>query len=103
MRETSHWLDQPRNVQRLLYGFYSLCALLLVLDLILHRHTEHPWERLTGFYPLYGFVGCVILVFVAKWMRGFLMRPEDYYDSHEAEAREPAERGERVGEVHSDA
>ncbi|MBY6016215.1 hypothetical protein KUW04_00190 [Halomonas denitrificans] len=60
--------------------FYGICAALLALDFVVHRHTEHPWETLLGFYPLYGFVGCVVLVLLAKVMRKVVMRPEDYYD-----------------------
>jgi hypothetical protein len=78
-----HIFDKPINVRRVLWGLYACCAVLLGLDLIIHRHTEHPWEQLWGFYPLYGFVGCVVLVIVAKWMRTFLMRGEGYYDEQE--------------------
>ncbi|MBW3138636.1 hypothetical protein KUV56_03715 [Ferrimonas balearica] len=60
--------------------FYGICVALLALDFVVHRHTEHPWETLLGFYPLYGFVGCVVLVLLAKMMRKVVMRPEDYYD-----------------------
>ncbi|WP_246814368.1 hypothetical protein [Ferrimonas balearica] len=60
--------------------FYGICVALLALDFVVHRHTEHPWETLLGFYPLYGFVGCVVLVLLAKVMRKVVMRPEDYYD-----------------------
>lgn len=81
--EKTHFFDKPRNVQRCLNVFYALCALLLVLDFVIHRHTYHPWENLPAFYPLYGFIGCVVLVLIAKWMRTFLMRDEDYYERHE--------------------
>ncbi len=73
--------DNPRNIKRLLHFLYGSCALLLALDFVIHRHVIHRWENLWGFYPLYGFVGCVVLVLVATWMRTFLMRPEDYYAS----------------------
>ncbi|MFT5117908.1 MAG: hypothetical protein ACI9NY_001441 [Kiritimatiellia bacterium] len=72
--------DNPKNVKRVMYLLYGGCALLLALDFVIHRHVVHSWENLFGFYPLYGFVGCVILVLVATWMRTFLMRPEDYYE-----------------------
>ena len=42
---------------------------------------HHPWEALFGFYGIYGFVACVILVLLAKEMRRILMRREDYYES----------------------
>jgi hypothetical protein len=83
------FFDKPQNVTRILHVFYICCALLFALDFVIHRHTVHSWENLWGFYPIYGFVGCVVLVIVAKWMRTFLMRPEDYYDS-EASGKEGA-------------
>ena len=70
--------DNPRNVSRLLRGYYLICLLLLALDFILHRHVAHSWEDLTGFYALFGFVACVTLVLIAKHMRKILKRKEDY-------------------------
>ena len=67
-------------LRRILTGFYIACALVFVLDFIIHRHVYHPWENLLFFYCVFGFVACVILVVVAKWMRKPLMRSEDYYD-----------------------
>lgn len=77
--EKKHIFDNPKNVKRILYVLYGCCVLLFALDFVIHRHVMHDWENLWGFYPLYGFVGCVVLVLIAKWMRTFLMRPEDYY------------------------
>lgn len=81
--EKQHLFDKPRNVSRLLGGFYTICILLFVLDFILHRHVEHSWEGYTGFYALFGFVACVTLVLIAKLLRRILMRREDYYDVDE--------------------
>jgi hypothetical protein len=75
--------DRPRNVARLFRFLYGACVLLLVLDFILHRHVLHAWEKLPGFYALFGFTACVTLVLVAKAMRRLLRRPEDYYDVDE--------------------
>ena len=44
------------------------------------RHTTHGWEGLWGFYAIYGFVGCALLVIIAKYLRKVLMRDEDFYD-----------------------
>ncbi len=81
--EKQYLFDKPRNVTRLLRGFYIICAILFVLDFILHRHTVHSWESMPGFYAIYGFVACVVLVVIAKEMRKVLMRKEDYYDVDE--------------------
>ncbi|MDX9708133.1 MAG: hypothetical protein RBT64_01145 [Trichloromonas sp.] len=73
--------DNPRNVQRLLQGFYSCVVILLLVDLFYHKHALFPWEEKFGFYAIYGFVACVILVLVAKYiLRPLVMRKEDYYD-----------------------
>lgn len=79
--DKTYFFDNPQNIKRVLYGLYGCCAALFVLDFVIHRHTIHSWESLWGFYAIYGFVGCVVLVLVAKWMRTFLMRAEDYYDN----------------------
>jgi len=78
--ERQGFLDKPKNVTLLVRAFYVLCAGLVVADFFVHRHEVHPWERLVAFYPLYGFVGIVVLVYVAKLLRRISMRPEDYYD-----------------------
>jgi len=78
--EKNHIWDKPENVRRLLNVFYLLCVLLVLVDFVVPRHVMHPWERFFGFHAFYGFVACWTLVVVAKVMRRFLMRREDYYD-----------------------
>lgn len=79
-QEKAHVFDKPRNVQRVIRILYVLCGVSLLADFLIHRHVDHPWEALWGFYCLYGFVACVLLVLIAKEMRKVLMRREDYYD-----------------------
>ena len=81
--EKTYLFDNPRNVSRLLLGFYVICGGLFVADFIAHRHVAHPWEGFPAFYAFYGFVACVLLVVIAKEMRKLLMRKEDYYDVDE--------------------
>jgi len=79
--EKVHLFDNPRNVKRLLVIFFSSVVLLILLDLVYHRHVIFPWEAWFGFYAVYGFVACVILVLVSKYiLRPLVMRKEDYYD-----------------------
>ena len=75
-----HIFDNPKNVQRLLYGFYACCVLLIGIDFFFHRHVAHPWEEMFGFYGLYGFLACTLLVIIAKQIRKIIMRDESYYD-----------------------
>lgn len=78
--EPRGFFDKPGNIRIMLKVFYVICGLLVVADFIVHRHVYHDWEKVPAFYAMYGFVGCVLLVLIAKEMRKFLMRGEDYYD-----------------------
>ena len=75
-----YWLDSPANVTRLYRGVWTVGIVLLLLDLVIHRHAEIGLDALLGFYCFYGFVACVALVLTAKALRRVLMRPEDYYE-----------------------
>jgi hypothetical protein len=76
----AHVFDDPNNVKRAIRILFLVCGLTFVLDFVIHRHVDHPWESLIGFYAVYGFVACVLLVLAAKAMRVVLMRKDDYYD-----------------------
>jgi len=79
--EELRMFDKPQNVKRLLIIFFSLTGGMLGIDLFFHKHAVFPWEEYFGFYSVYGFVACVILVIVAKYfLRPLVMRKEDYYD-----------------------
>jgi hypothetical protein len=89
--EKRHLFDNPRNVHRVLRSLYTICAafiLIDVIDFVLHkfagfsalRHAEGPLDWLPGYYGIYGFVACALLVLIAKELRKILIRDEDYYD-----------------------
>lgn len=73
------WVDKKKNVDRIVYSLYALCAALFAADFLYHKHTEFGIEKLPGFYALYGFIMCAALVICAKGLRVFLKRSEDYY------------------------
>ena len=75
-----YWLDDTANVTRLYRGLWAIGALLVLLDLFVHRHEEIGFAEWLGYFALYGFVACVALVLTAKLLRRGVMRPENYYD-----------------------
>ena len=83
--EEPGFFDKPSNITLILRVFYVLCVLLVVLDFVVHRHIYTEFEEIPTFYAIYGFVACVVLVVIAKWMRKFIMRDEQYYDANESE------------------
>ena len=83
--EKQHLFDNPKNVSRLLWGFYIGCGILVILDFIVHRHIYTDIERIPAFYAIYGFIACVALVLMAKVLRKLVMRDENYYHDEEEE------------------
>lgn len=80
MAEKKTWLDRHENVTLLYRGLWAIGILLLLADLVIHRHEEVGFAQVFGFYGFYGFVACVSLVLAAKVLRRAVMRPEDYYE-----------------------
>ena len=78
--ERRYWLDEPRNVDRIVYALYAVCGLLIVIDPLVHKHGPFAIGHWLGFYGIFGFLACVALVFIARQLRRIVMRQEDYYD-----------------------
>ena len=79
--EKTYLFDKPKNVKRVFIFFYSMLVVLLIAEFFVHKHPHFPWEEWWGFYAVYGFVACVLLVLAAKYiLRPLVKRPEDYYD-----------------------
>ena len=80
-QEKKHLWDDADNIITLLKIFFTVNILLFGIDFIVHKHAHMPWEAWPGFYAVFGFVACVILVLVAKYvLRPLVKRDEKYYD-----------------------
>ena len=80
MKKELKIFDKPENVRRFLGFFYISLAVLLIVDFFIHKHAYFPWEGEPDFFAAYGFGSCVVLVFIAKLLRIFIKRDENYYD-----------------------
>ncbi len=74
------WLDEGRNVTKVVWGLAAVCVLLIAADAFYDKHPHFAAEGYFGFFGIFGFVVCVGLVLAAKAMRVVLKRREDYYD-----------------------
>jgi hypothetical protein len=72
--------DKPENVEKVLWILFTSLGVLLVVDFFIHKHAHFSWEGAPEFHAVYGFVACVLLIFVAKILRKIVRRDEDYYD-----------------------
>ena len=88
--EKKHLFDDRKNVKRVIAVLFLCCAVIFLADAVFffenvgHKHLSFedgafPIEGWFGFYGVYGFVACVLLVLAAKQMRKVLMREADYY------------------------
>jgi hypothetical protein len=74
------WLDEPRNVNKLLWALYVACGLLVVADFLIHKHPHFGADGWPAFYAFYGFLAFFIIVLLGKQFRKLIMRPPGYYD-----------------------
>ncbi len=63
----------------------ALLAVLVLIDaipgLVSKEHAHTAAERFPGFWALFGFVGCVVLIVASKaFGHAGIMQREDYYD-----------------------
>jgi drug/metabolite transporter (DMT)-like permease len=62
---------------------YAVLALLVLYDIfLLDKSKAHTsMEHLPGFWSIFGFVACVIIIIASKWYgHTGIMTREDYYD-----------------------
>jgi hypothetical protein len=75
------YFEKPENKTKIKIGVFSCLAVLIALDFLLLKKPHFPWEGVPGFYSLYGFVACVMIVVVSKAIgKLWLQKKEDYYD-----------------------
>lgn len=61
---------------------YITLAVVLIADFFVPRdHAEFLWDKIPGWSAFYGFISCVLLIVVSKFVGHlWLMKKEDYYD-----------------------
>jgi len=63
-------------------------TVLTVILEVIYRDASHAhfwWQVVPMFDLLYGFVGCVVIVLVSKWLgHAWLQRPETYYGDEQS-------------------
>ena len=79
-----NFFDKEKNVKTFLIVFYISLVILLIADVIATKmHLKHDHIEIGNayeFYAFYGFVSCVMLIFIAKVLRVLIKRDENYYD-----------------------
>ncbi|HKJ98148.1 MAG TPA: hypothetical protein VJ959_04445 [Desulfotignum sp.] len=80
-------LDLIEFLRHRLKRVIQVCCIILALlagfdALLLDKNKAHTAvEHLPGFWAVFGFTACVVIIFVSKWFgRLGITKQEDYYD-----------------------
>jgi hypothetical protein len=74
------YFDRPQVKRKLWILLWGVCGLTIIPDLFTHRHPHFGFDGFIGFYALFGFVTCAVLILLAKLIGRVLKVKEDYYD-----------------------
>ncbi len=82
IKRVANYLGNPDNVKTLKRFLYVTLFVVFVADFLAHReHTAFIWDKIPGWSAAYGFVSCVLLIIVSKFLgHKWLYKEEDYYD-----------------------
>ena len=77
-------IEGLRNHLKLVVSFCcAVLACLVVVDIALvnKEHAHTLIEHLPGFWAVFGFLGCVVIILASKWFgHAGIMKSKDYYD-----------------------
>ena len=73
--------QRGRAVKYICFGI--IAAIFSWSALFVDSHHAHTWlEKIPGFWSIFGFISCIVLIFAASWIgKSGLTTREDYYDS----------------------
>lgn len=70
------------RLKAVIWACWGLLGLLVVLDIFVDKHHAHTAaEHIPGFWAVFGFIACTLIIFLSKWFgHAGIMTREDYYD-----------------------
>jgi len=91
------WFINPKNSKVIILTLVGICFILFLADFTYDKYGHFAVEKYKGFYGFYGFLMFTGLILVAKLLRFFVKRPEDYYGDSAIDHEEfPLDQLEKV-------
>ena len=61
---------------------YATLILIILIDFFIPRHEIHFFgDGIPGFWSLFGFVACILIILISKWIGHLgIMQDENYYN-----------------------
>jgi len=77
-----NYLGNPANIRQHKITLFIILIVVVIADFLVPReHAVFLWDKIPGWSALYGFVSCVLIIVVSKFLgHDWLMKKEDYYD-----------------------
>lgn len=79
------YVEDPRRRDNIKRIFYMILVFVVLFDIAVHIFSGHRAEhffgdKIWGFWTLFGFIGCILLIIICKGIgHTVLMKKEDYY------------------------
>ena len=77
--ENDSWLVRPGSIRLLWRLFWAVLALTVLAQLLFKVKGYFGVDGWIGFGAIFGFLSCLAMVLVAKFLGIFLKRSDDYY------------------------
>ncbi len=78
--QDKHWLVRRRSIKKLWVLFIVILTITVLVQLPVPLHGNFGIDSWPAFPAIYGFLGCVAMIFFAKMLAIFLKRKDTYYD-----------------------
>lgn len=93
-----HWLVRPETIRWLWIISIIVLIVIVLWELLLHRHPYFSIDKIFGFNAWFGFLSCAVMVVFAKGLGYLIKRPDSYYDHETAAPLDPPAK--QHGEAH---
>lgn len=83
IKKLVYFFGESRYLRSRWLFFCITLTLIVFADFLVHRgHAEYLWEQIPGWAALYGFISCILIIVVSKFLghQCGLRKKEDYYD-----------------------
>ena len=78
--QDKHWLVRAKTIRNLWIVGVVIVVLSVAAGFFVPFKGHFNLDGLFGFFAVYGFAACVVMVLAAKALGALLKRPDEYYD-----------------------
>ena len=75
-----HWLVRPKTIKMLWVAMFIILAITVFIQFFAHIHGHFGIDESFGFNAWYGFIACILMVFISKLLAIFVKRKDSYYN-----------------------